>query len=131
MEWRGRRGSGNIEDRRGMSVGRVGVGGVGVVAVVLIGMFFGVDLTPLLNDPGAVSTQDDTPLTDADRAAGEFVSVTLADTEAVWSDIFQDQVGEDYRERMCALRRLRTPLHGHEEMPALADPAEEESPGCV
>lgn len=103
MEWRGRRGSGNIEDRRGMSVGRVGVGGVGVVAVVLIGMFFGVDLTPLLNDPGAVSTQDDTPLTDADRAAGEFVSVTLADTEAVWSDIFQDQVGEDYREPTLVL----------------------------
>ena len=50
MEWRGRRGSGNIEDRRGATGVRAGsVGGIGVVAVVVIGYFLGIDLTPLLN----------------------------------------------------------------------------------
>ena len=52
MEWKGRRGSGNIEDRRGMSAGRIGIGGVGAVALLLVGWFLGVDVTPLLEDPG-------------------------------------------------------------------------------
>ena len=50
MKWRGRRGSDNIEDRRGMSAGRVGgVGGIGLIAVLLIGYLLGIDVTPLLN----------------------------------------------------------------------------------
>jgi hypothetical protein len=97
MEWRGRRGSRNIEDRRGMSsAGKAGgIGGVGVIIVLIIGYFLGIDVTPLLNDPGAgppVSTE----LTAADRAAGEFVSVTLADTEEVWAGVFPEQVGGAY-----------------------------------
>ena len=65
MEWRGRRESQNIEDRRGMSVGRAGgVGGVGVVALLVVGYFLGIDVTPLLNDPaltggGVVSSSDE------------------------------------------------------------------------
>ncbi|MBC2835359.1 neutral zinc metallopeptidase [Paragemmobacter straminiformis] len=100
MEWRGRRGSGNIEDRRRMGGGgRAGVGGIGVIAVVLIGWFFGVDLTPLLQEGGPVSTQGQPPrsLTAADREIGDFVSVTLADTEEVWQRLFREQVGQDYR----------------------------------
>ena len=81
MEWRGRRGSRNIEDRRQSSGGRLGgIGGVGAIAVLLIGYFLGVDVTPLLegaDSRGGTSAE----LTEADRAAGEFVSVTLADTE--------------------------------------------------
>lgn len=96
MEWKGRRGSRNIEDRRGASLGRVGgIGGVGAIAVVVIGYFLGVDLTPLLNDSGA-ARQGTTELTQADRTAGEFVSVTLADTEEVWARVFADQVGQPY-----------------------------------
>ncbi|SEM86390.1 KPN_02809 family neutral zinc metallopeptidase [Palleronia pelagia] len=101
MKWRGRRGSRNIEDRRGRRVGGGaalgGVGGLGLL-VVVIGWFFGVDLTPLLQD-GAVAPDRSSggPITEADRQAGEFVSVTLADTEEVWSDIFARQVGEAYR----------------------------------
>ena len=36
---------------------------------------------------------------------------------------------ENHRQRMRPLRRLRTPLHGSAEVPALADPSQEESPG--
>lgn len=77
--------------------GRAGVGGVGVIAVVLIGWFFGVDLTPLLQEGGPVSPRG-TPreLTAADREMGDFVSVTLADTEEVWQRLFREQVGRRY-----------------------------------
>ena len=60
MRWRGERQSDNVEDRRGMSVSRgvkVGsIGGLGLVAVVVISMFLGVDPTALLQVVGQ-STQ--------------------------------------------------------------------------
>jgi uncharacterized protein len=96
MEWRGRRGSRNIEDRRASTMGRTaGVGGIGAIVVLLIGLFLGVDVTPLLQDPGARSGAP-AELTAEDQAAGEFVSVTLADTEEVWSDVFREQLGKTY-----------------------------------
>ncbi len=72
-----------------------GVGGLGAVVVLLIGLFLGVDVSPLLQDPGASSGKS-VELTDADRAAGEFVSVTLADTEEIWAEVFRDQLGRQY-----------------------------------
>ena len=99
MEWRGRRGSRNIEDRRGQSGGRGmaagGIGGFGLLAVVVIGYFLGIDVTPLLNDPGG-QVSAPAELTEADKAAGQFVSVTLADTEEVWAKVFQEQLGRAY-----------------------------------
>jgi len=100
MQWKGRRGSRNIEDRRGASsAGRAGsVGGVGLLAVVVIGYFLGIDLTPLLDDQSRQGQSNaPTELTAADREAGEFVSVTLADTEEVWGAVFRDQVDGTYR----------------------------------
>ncbi len=100
MQWQGRRGSQNIEDRRRMSAGRAsGIGGVGLIAVLLIGYFLGIDVTPLLNGgamPGGEQVQSDQPLTEADQAAGQFVSVTLADTEVIWADVFQRELGQTY-----------------------------------
>ncbi len=110
MEWKGRRGSNNIEDRRRMSGGRAGrVGGVGVLAIVIIGYFLGVDLTPLLNDPGATGQRGAAvELTAEDQAAGEFVSVTLADTEEVWTKVFQEQLGRAYRPATLVLFKQGT-----------------------
>ncbi len=99
MKWRGRRRSRNIEDRRGQrSAGRAGgVGGLGLVAILVIGYFLGIDVTPLLQGGGSGSQLSETgEITEADRQAGEFVSVVLADTEEVWAEIFRDQVGEPY-----------------------------------
>ncbi|MCU0800315.1 MAG: neutral zinc metallopeptidase [Rhodobacteraceae bacterium] len=99
MQWRGRRGSNNIDDRRGRGGGgrarSGGVGGVGLIAVLLIGWFFGIDVSGLLNDPGGQTTAP-RELTAADQQAGEFVSVTLADTEEVWAAIFRDQLDRAY-----------------------------------
>lgn len=93
MQWRGRRGSNNIEDRR--SLGRSGgagrLGGVGLIAVVVIGYFLGFDVTPLLNPPPQGGK-----ITAADAQSGDFVSVVLADTEEVWAKIFSEQLGRPY-----------------------------------
>lgn len=102
MRWRGRRTSRNIEDRRGQrSVGRAGgVGGLGLIAIIVIGYFLGIDVTPLLQGSGQLGgqgTSQSVEITEADREAGEFVAVVLADTEEVWSEIFREQVGETYR----------------------------------
>ncbi|MFM2389000.1 MAG: hypothetical protein RLZZ437_555 [Pseudomonadota bacterium] len=99
MQWRGRRGSNNIEDRRGSSGGGAragGIGGVGLIAVLLIGWFFGIDVSGFLNDPGAQQTAP-REMSAEDAAAAEFVSVNLADTEEVWAGIFRDQIGRAYR----------------------------------
>ena len=98
MKWQGRRGSRNIEDRRGMSAGKAGgIGGVGLIALLLIGAFFDVDVSALLQDGGGGLTQSGGgEITEADRQAGEFVSVTLADTEEIWADLFRSQVGDTY-----------------------------------
>ena len=100
MDWRGRRRSDNIEDRRqstgGGGVRAGGVGGVGLIAVLLIGYFLGIDVTPLLNDTGTTGPATPTELTAEDRTAGEFVAVTLADTETVWTKVFKDQLGRIY-----------------------------------
>ncbi|ARJ68335.1 neutral zinc metallopeptidase [Paracoccus contaminans] len=98
MEWRGRRGSSNIEDRRGM--GTAGVGGIGLVGtlvVLAVGYFFGVDITPtmggLSQQPGAAPRGE---LSQADRDASDFVSVVLADTEEVWADVLSRQANMQY-----------------------------------
>lgn len=82
----------------------VGAGGLGLVAIVVVGWFLGVDLTPLLNgvplDAGPTETRELTP---ADQAAAEFVSVTLAETEDIWAQIFRDQLGETYQPAVLVL----------------------------
>lgn len=83
-----------------MGAGRAGGLGLGgVVLVLLVGYFFGVDVTPLLNGTGLSgggAIQSDVELTEADQRAAEFVSVTLADTEEIWSGIFRDELGATY-----------------------------------
>ena len=99
MEWRGRRGSSNIEDRRasGVRSGRAGgIGGVGLIAVLVIGYLLGIDVTPLLNGAGQMQTAAPAEMTEADTSAGEFVSVVLADTEDIWAQVFKTQLGDRY-----------------------------------
>ncbi|HOZ31637.1 MAG TPA: neutral zinc metallopeptidase, partial [Tabrizicola sp.] len=106
MDWRGRRGSRNIEDRRATGGGRSaaragGIGGAGAIVVVLIALFLGIDPSQLLG-PDGLQTQTGGPstpveLTAEDRAEGEFVSVVLADTEEIWTRVFKTQLGRTYR----------------------------------
>ena len=110
MEWRGRRGSRNIEDRR-QSGGRgrgAGIGGAGVVIVLLLGWALGVDVTPLLEQGQGPTGIGGAELTEEDRAMGDFVSVTLADTEEVWTALFAEQLGQAYRPATLVLFRGAT-----------------------
>ena len=99
MKWRNRRGSRNIEDRRGRaSAGRTGaIGGVGLLVVLALGYFLGIDVTPLLQGGGTtIQTSEGRQPTKADQDAAQFVSVVLADTEAVWTEVFEKQLGKRY-----------------------------------
>ena len=105
MRWQGRRGSSNIQDRRRMS-GRAagGVGGLGLLIIVVVGWFLGIDLTPLLTQGGGqIVTGGQREVTEADERAAQFVSVTLADTEEVWDGIFRMEVGEPYEPPVLVL----------------------------
>ncbi len=98
MRLRGIRRSSNVEVRRGGGGARAGgLGLVGVLAVLAIGYFTGIDVTPLLNGGGAPQTQQSTPVTDADGAETQFASKVLATTEDVWGKVFQEQVGDTYQ----------------------------------
>lgn len=99
MRLRGVRRSSNIEDRRrsggrGGAVGGLGIGGV--LLVLAIGYFTGVDVTPLLN---GTQSQSSAPrdLTAAEEQAADFSASVLATTEDVWAQVFPAQVGEPYR----------------------------------
>lgn len=92
MDWRGRRESGNIEDRRGGGMGRTaGVGGIGMVIVLLVGIFFGVDLSPLLGPGGMGTTETSAPSgpNAIDDEQERFVAVVLGQTEDVWAPLFK------------------------------------------
>jgi predicted metalloprotease len=116
MDWRGRRGSSNIEDRRreggGRSAARVGgVGGAGAIIVLLLALFLGIDPSQLLGpDAGQTSAGRSAPteLTAADRAEGDFVSVVLADTEEIWAKVFREQLGKPYRPATLVLFKEAT-----------------------
>jgi predicted metalloprotease len=97
MRWQGRRGSGNIEDRRGAGRAPVRLGLGGLVIVLFLGLVFGVDVSPMLQDTGiGYDAPGQADITPADQRAAEFVSVTLADTEEVWADIFASELGLRY-----------------------------------
>ena len=105
MRWQGRRGSRNIEDRRASSGGgrrrgkAGGIGGLGLVAVLVIGYFLGIDVTPLLQGGGPIGSIQSSgggQVTEADERAAQFVSVTLADTEEIWAEVFRKEVGQPY-----------------------------------
>ena len=94
MKWQGRRGSRNMEDRRRMSGGTAGIGGVGLLVILAIGYFAGIDVTPILDE--VTGNQGGGEVTEADDRAAQFVSVTLADTEEAWAGIFAGQVDGAY-----------------------------------
>ncbi|SCY57547.1 KPN_02809 family neutral zinc metallopeptidase [Paracoccus tibetensis] len=105
MQWRGRRGSRNVVDRRragGMGAAG-GLGIAGTLAVLAFGYFFGIDVSPLLQDQGRGAGTGE--LTQRDEDWGQFVSVVLADTEEVWQPVLRDQAGLTYEDPQLVLFR--------------------------
>lgn len=101
MKWRGRRTSGNVEDRRGRG-GAIAVGGgLGTIVIIIISLLLGRNPLELLNsgspEPGqeAVSPERD--------EEAQFVSVVLADTEDVWHKLFEEKLQRQYQEPTLVL----------------------------
>lgn len=94
MKWRGGRRSSNIEDRRGQRAApKLLGGGIGTVVIILVAMYFGVDPMPLLEgvqSSGQASSSGTRPTEDdlKNDPLADMVSVVVADTEDVWSEIF-------------------------------------------
>jgi len=106
MRWRGERQSSNIEDRRGMSAGKVAVGGgLGTVLLLIIALIFGADPRQLLEqlptEPSS-QVQSSRPLNPEEEELKQFVSVVLGKSEDVWHNVFQ-QNGRQYREPTLVL----------------------------
>jgi len=112
MKWQGRRQSGNVDDRRGKSGGgKVAVGGgiIGIVAFLLIafGGETGQTVGTLLNQ---VNTQQQTEsqsvetrtLSTEEKELGEYTKVVFADTEDIFTQLFQEN-GLEYRKPKMVL----------------------------
>jgi len=101
MKWRGRRQSGNVEDRRGSSgKGKLITGGgiIGVIFVIAQFILSDGDISVLEQFEGAGSSQTESrELTSEEKEMGEFTATVLADTEDVWNAIFAEN-NMDYRE---------------------------------
>jgi predicted metalloprotease len=92
MRWKDGRRSGNIEDRRGIRLsGKAKGGGLGILILALIGMYFGIDPSIIMQQGANLGTttveQQYTP-TEAENELADFVSVVLADTEDTWDALF-------------------------------------------
>lgn len=104
MKWKGRRQSGNVEDRRRTSTGKKVTVGGGIVAIIFIAiqLFSGGDTSQIINQlqnqiPAGTTTSEARELTAEEIEMGNFTKTVLADTEDVWNGIFAKE-GADYRE---------------------------------
>lgn len=102
MRLRGVRESRNVEDRRRSGGGGAArIGGVGLLLVLALGYFTGVDVTPLLQGDGTTGAPRET--TAAEDHAVQFSSQVLATTEQVWTQVFRDQLGRAYQPPVLVL----------------------------
>lgn len=113
MKWKGRRSSSNVEDRRGSSRSGMGGGiggksimggGFGIIIIIIIALLGG-DIGSFLNPNSGVvnpGTQAPYESTQQEDELAEFVSVVLADTEDVWTEIFREN-GRTYQKPTLVL----------------------------
>lgn len=109
MRWLGRMGSGNVEDRRGLSGGHfVAGGGVIGVVILLINFLLGGNSGDLQQQ---LQNVNQAPLSAEQQASddslAQFVSVVLKDCEVVWTQIFKEQ-GQTYQYPKLVLFRDAT-----------------------
>ncbi len=126
MKWEGQRESDNVEDLRGQGGGGSGFGGfglrhigIGTIVIALIGgWIFGINPLTILGvlSGGGAPTQQSAPAqapgqrsvqAPAEDPMKQFVSVVLADTEDVWTQVFKER-GGSYRDPKLVLFRDAT-----------------------
>ena len=123
MDIRGGRRSTNVEDRRGMRIGRTGAGiGIGGVAIAIVLSLLGINPLPFLEmtqQGSQVEMQPgDQPYQESAQEAEyrQLAEVVLGETETTWGQQFggQDQdeeaEGQDAQETARFLWAMRVPL---------------------
>jgi len=113
MQWKNRRQSENVEDRRGMPArggGGMAIGGGAGLIIIILALLFGADPQALLSqlgpaleggqprqsEPSAAPGEPGGPPDDPHQAEQkQFVAVVLADTEDVWTPLFAE-LGQTY-----------------------------------
>ena len=115
MRWKGGRQSDNFEDRRGMSSGgKLAIGGVGGVIVLIVGLLLGgnpQDLLQQLQTTGTQSSEGPVEISAEEQELTDFMRVVHTSTDDVWAAIFRDQ-GQQYRKNTLVLYRDETPTDG-------------------
>jgi len=106
MQWLGRRGSDNVEDRRGMSGGGIAAGGgvIGIIVYLIYTFVGGGEINPAQLIPSAQQTTMTAEERKADDDRAGFVKVVLADTEDVWNKLLAEN-GQQYSEPTLVLFR--------------------------
>jgi len=88
MQWRGRRESSNIEDRRGITGGHVAFGGIGGLIIAAIVYFMGGDPSQVLQQSPQDQSAQSSFADNANDTLKDYVGVVLADTEDIWDSLF-------------------------------------------
>ncbi|REA63168.1 metalloprotease [Dyadobacter luteus] len=95
MRWQDLRRSSNVDDRRGMSGGgKVALGGVGVIIVVVLGLLTGQDPGQIMENLQGAQTTEQTgtrpPGPRPDDRTADLVTTVLGSTEDVWDKIYAE-----------------------------------------
>ncbi|MFD1806747.1 neutral zinc metallopeptidase [Pasteurella oralis] len=90
MRWRGRRESTNVEDRRSASgySSNGGKSGILGLIILLIGAYYGIDLSGLVGTPDLGLQQSSALNQQEEQELNSLSRVVLADTEIVWDNYF-------------------------------------------
>jgi predicted metalloprotease len=103
MLWQGRRESGNVEDRRGISGGGlIAGGGIGTIVVAILYFLLGGDPSDVNNNLAPQQYTQSAPRSAKEEELASFSKVVLADTEDVWGEIFKEN-GRQYSEPTLVL----------------------------
>src|SRR5688500_17537757 len=104
MQWKGRRESGNVVDRRSIPAKGLAIGGGGSILLLILALFLGVDPRDV-SAPGGGNPPEGQVAAPPDPGQDElkrFVAVVQKDTEDVWNEQFR-QMGRSYREPKLVL----------------------------
>lgn len=114
MRWKDRRRSSNVEDRRGSRIPRgASIGGGGIIIALVAIFLLGQDPAEVLQGiqqqgQGQSQQQGEYRPSAQEQEVADFISVTLADTEDTWTEIFR-QAGYQYQFPKLVLYSDMTP----------------------
>lgn len=102
MRWQGRRESSNVEDRRSSGGGLGGGKPTGILGliIILVGAYYGVDLSGLVGEMEMGTTQSSPLQSQQEDQLFKLSKVVLGDTEEVWSTYFSQNNRQYVEPRM-------------------------------